>query len=90
MVSASEVRALLAQVMTDLTARGYARSEVTSRHVKPLGERIALLTANRVRFRADGTELERVGKIYTFIETVGGWKIVAAAVHDFEATVQPM
>jgi hypothetical protein len=90
MVSAPEVRALLAQVMADLRARGYARSEVTSRHVQPLGQRIALLTVNRVRFRTDGTELERVGETYTFLETAGGWRIVAAAMHDFGATVQPM
>jgi hypothetical protein len=90
MVSALEVRALLAQVMADLRDRGYSRSEVTSRHVQPLGERIALLTVNRVRIRTDGTELERVGETYTFLETVGGWRIVAAAMHDFEATLQPM
>ena len=58
--------------------------------VAPLGERIALLTVNRVRLRTDGTELERVGETYTFLETPGGWKIVAAAMHDFEATPQPM
>jgi hypothetical protein len=90
MVSAPEVRAFLAQVMADLRVRGYARSEVMSRHVQPLGGRIALLTVNRVRFRTDGTEMERVGETYTFLETVGGWKIVAAAMHDFEATVQPI
>jgi NTF2-like protein (DUF6841) len=90
MVSALEVRALLAQVMADLRDRGYSRSEVTSRHVQPLGARIALLTVNRARIRTDGTELERVGETYTFLETVGGWRIVAAAMHDFEATLQPM
>jgi hypothetical protein len=90
MTSASEVRALLVKVMADLGTRGYARSEVMSRHVQPLGERIVLLTVNRVRLRTDGTELERVGETYTFFETVGGWKIVAAAMHDFEAARQPM
>jgi ketosteroid isomerase-like protein len=50
--------------------------------VKQMGEDIALLSVNRVRYRTDGQELERLGETYTFRKTADGWKIVVATMHD--------
>jgi ketosteroid isomerase-like protein len=47
-----------------------------------MGEDIALLSVNRVRYRTDGQELERLGETYTFRKTADGWKIVVATMHD--------
>jgi len=49
-----------------------------------MSERIALVSIRKIRYKTDGSELERLGETYTFLETGGDWKIAAAVVYDPE------
>jgi ketosteroid isomerase-like protein len=82
LATAADVEALLTQVMEDLKARSYARSELTARHVHQMSENTALVSVNRARYATDGQELERLGETYTHRRTDDGWKIAVAMIHD--------
>jgi ketosteroid isomerase-like protein len=82
LATAADVEALLTQVMEDLKARSYGRSEVMDLHVKQMSRNTAFVSVSRVRYTTDGRELERFGEIYTLRMTEGGWKIVVAMIHD--------
>jgi ketosteroid isomerase-like protein len=82
MSDATEVESWLDKMMDGLKARGYARSELTDVEAIPLSDTIVLVSVSRGRYKADGSQLERLGETYTFRKTDSGWKIVAATVHD--------
>ncbi|MGB8433589.1 MAG: nuclear transport factor 2 family protein [Burkholderiales bacterium] len=82
LLTAADVETLLTQVMQGLKARGYARSELLDLHVNQMGSNTALVTVSRVRYAADGQELERFGETYTLRRIEDGWKIVVAMIHD--------
>jgi hypothetical protein len=88
LATAADVEALLTQVMEGLRARGYARSELSERHVKQMGDNIALVSVGRVRYATDGRELERFGETYTVRNTEAGWKIVVAMIHDADCVLR--
>jgi ketosteroid isomerase-like protein len=85
MTHAAEVESLFAAMMSALKSRGYARSEITEMRVSQMSDHTALVSVNRVRYRADGRELERLGETYTLSKVDGGWKIAVAVVHDPDA-----
>jgi ketosteroid isomerase-like protein len=78
----ADVQALLAQVMEDLKARGYARSELLDLHVNQMSGNTALVTVSRARYATDGRELERLGETYTLRRIESAWKIAVAMIHD--------
>ena len=80
--SATDTRALLAQMMKGLEARGYARSEHGPLGVKALSGYDALLSTRVVRYKSDDTEIEQFGATYTLRKSDTGWKIAVLVVHD--------
>jgi ketosteroid isomerase-like protein len=82
LATAADVEALFTQVMEDLKARSYARSEVMDLYVKQMNGNTALVSVSRVRYATDGRELERFGETYTLRRTERGWKIAVAMIHD--------
>ena len=82
LATATDVEALLTQVMESLKARSYARSELMQRYVKQVSRNTALVSVSRIRYTTDGRELERVGETYTLRRTEAGWKIAVAMIHD--------
>jgi NTF2-like protein (DUF6841) len=82
LATATDVEALLTQVMESLNARNYARSELMHRYVKQMSGNAALVSVSRIRYATDGRELERVGETYTLRKTEAGWKIAVAMIHD--------
>jgi ketosteroid isomerase-like protein len=84
----AEARALFAEMMKDLAARGYGRSEWTRLGVKQLGASLAVLSAAVIRYQTDGAELERFGATYLLRRTDAGWKIAVLTVHDIEAVLE--
>jgi len=82
LATTADVQALLLQVMENLKARGYARSELLNLHVNQMSEATALVTVSRVRYATDGRELERLGETYTLRKIEGGWKIAVAMIHE--------
>ena len=82
LASVADVQVLLTQVMEDLKARGYARSELLDLHVNRMSGNTALVTVSRVRYATDGRELERFGETYTLRSAEREWKIAVALIHD--------
>jgi ketosteroid isomerase-like protein len=78
----SDIEMLVGRIMGDLKARGYGRSELTDLQVSQIGEPVACVSVNRVRYKTDGQELERLGETYMLRNSDGGWKIVVATIHD--------
>ena len=87
MTNVSEVESLLAAMMSTLETRDYARSEVTDMRVSRMSDSSAIVSVRRIRYRVDGSELERLGETYTLRKVDGAWKILTALVHDPGAIV---
>lgn len=79
---APELENFIGQLMEGLKARAFSRSEVTDMRVTRTSEHLALVSVRRIRYKSDGSELERLGETYTFGKSDQDWKIAAAMVHD--------
>lgn len=81
--SAAEIEELLTSLMSDLEARGYARSDVEELWVYPLAAAAALVSVARARYDAAGDEIDCLGETYTLLRGADGqWRIAIAVVHD--------
>ena len=89
MTTPAEIEGLFARMWDALRGRQDARSELTHRHVRQAADRIAFVNVSRVRYRTDGTELERLGETYTLRKGDDGWKIAVAVVHEPGEILQP-
>jgi len=92
-VFAAPTRAVLATAFTlameGLRARGYGRSELSMRYIKPLSATAALFTGVALRYKLDGQELERAGVTYVLHKADTGWKIAVLIVHDAGEVARP-
>ena len=68
--------------------RGYDRSEWESLDVRLLDAQTGLASGITVRYRADGSVLERVAVTYSLWSTDKGWKIFLSATHTPESVLQ--
>jgi ketosteroid isomerase-like protein len=82
MAGADEVEARFGQLMQELKARGYGRSELSELQVQRLDDRIAVVSISGARYRTDGSHLESLGATYTMRKTNAGWQIVVTMLHD--------
>ena len=82
LVDPGSLETFIGQVMESLKGRAFSRSEITDMRVNQISEKIAVVSVRRTRYKADGSELERVGETYTFRKLDHDWKIAAALVHD--------
>lgn len=57
-------------------------------HVKQLSSRVALASAEILRYKAGGELLERVGASYVLRRTNEGWKIPAIVTHDPDSVLR--
>ena len=73
--------------LRSLVARGYQHSEWESLDIRLLDSRTALASGVTVRYRADGTMLERAAVTYELWSTEGGWKIFLSATHAPESAL---
>jgi hypothetical protein len=85
-VFAATTHALLmtafAPAVESLRAKGFGRSELSVRDLKSLSATATLVTGVAIRYKVDGTELERVGVTYVLHKTDTGWKIAVLILHD--------
>jgi uncharacterized protein (TIGR02246 family) len=65
-----------------LVERGYARSAWEELEVRLLDPQTALASGITVRYREDGSVLERVAVTYALRNTEAGWKIFMSATHS--------
>jgi hypothetical protein len=82
--NAGAVEGAYARVMTELPARGYARTEFTDLTERRLSDGLSLITGNCVWKTAEGADIQWFGITYTFRRASGAWQIVVAAIHDPE------
>ena len=68
----------LGPIVEALRAQDYQRSEFLGAELTPLTENMVLVRGVAVRYRASGTELERVPITYLVHQT-GAWKIAVVA-----------
>jgi ketosteroid isomerase-like protein len=71
-----------------IVGRGYDRSEWESLDVRLLDARTAIASGISVRYRADGSVLERVALTYELWHTDAGWKIFLSATHAPQTVLQ--
>ncbi len=64
------------EVMVSIQSRGWDHTEVDRIEVWPLSETTAAGSADIVRYKADGSQLEQRRYFYTFRQDGGAWKIL--------------
>lgn len=83
MATRADTEAWMQSFWARLKERGYARGgEFSPLHVKQVSAGVAVASAQFVRYKADGQELERNGATYVLHKTGDGWKIVVVVGHD--------
>ncbi|PWT74577.1 MAG: hypothetical protein C5B46_03840 [Proteobacteria bacterium] len=70
-----------------LLGRGYERSAWEAVEVRQLDAQSALASGITVRYRADGTVLERVAVTYGLWRTTDGWKIFWSTTHPTDTVL---
>jgi ketosteroid isomerase-like protein len=85
-VFAAPTRSVLASAFTpvfeSLRSRGYGRSELIIRQLKPLSSATISVTGVALRFKIDGQALERAGVTYLLQKADRQWKITVLVTHD--------
>jgi ketosteroid isomerase-like protein len=81
----SAIEPIFSPVMEGLRTRGFGRSELGSAEIRILSGQAALATGIAIRYKTDGTELERAGITYLLRKSDDGWKIVAMVLHGAPA-----
>lgn len=74
--------------LRSMVGRGYDRSEWESLEVRLLDAQTALASGIAVRYRADGSVLERVAVTYHLWNSDKGWRIFLSATHAPESVLQ--
>ena len=77
--SREDLARVLGPVIELLRTKDYQRSEYLEPQVTNLTENTVLVRGVAARFRADGTELERVPVHYLVQQTGAAWKIAVVA-----------
>jgi uncharacterized protein (TIGR02246 family) len=71
-----------------LIDRGYARSAWEELDVRLLDPQTALASGITVRYRSDGTVLERLAVTYGLRDSTEGWKIFMSATHSPDSVLR--
>jgi len=70
--------------MQTLKGRGFGRSELIIRDIKSLNPTVIMATCVAVRYKVDGSVLERVGVTYVLDKTNLGWEIAVLITNEAE------
>jgi uncharacterized protein (TIGR02246 family) len=84
----AEQKAFFDGFLRGLADRGYARSAWEELDVRLLDPQTALASGITVRYRSDGTVLERVAVTYGLRDSAEGWKIFMSATHSPDSVVR--
>jgi uncharacterized protein (TIGR02246 family) len=84
----AEQRAFFEGFLRGLVERGYARSAWEELEVRLLDPQTALASGVTVRYREDGTVLERVAVTYGLRNSGEGWKIFMSATHSPDSVLR--
>jgi len=84
----AEQRAFFEGFLRGLVERGYARSAWEELEVRLLDPQTALASGITIRFRDDGSVLERVAVTYGLRNSGEGWKIFMSATHTADSVLR--
>jgi uncharacterized protein (TIGR02246 family) len=84
----ADQRAFFDGFLRGLVERGYARSAWEELEVRLLDPQTALASGITVRFRDDGSVLERVAVTYGLRNSGEGWKIFMSATHSPDSVLR--
>lgn len=84
----AEQRAFFDGFLRGLVEHGYARSTWEELDVRALDPQTALASGITVRYRSDGTVLERVAVTYGLRDSAEGWKIFMSATHSPDSVLR--
>jgi hypothetical protein len=82
----NEVSEAFKFIAEGLRSRSYSRSELIVKDIKSLSATSTLVIGVAVRFKTDGSELERVGVTYLLHKSDVEWKIAVTVIHDAQTT----
>lgn len=89
-VYAAQTHAALANIFTAIMesfrAKGLGRSEPFMPMAKQLSATAGLTRDTAIRYKRDGTEMDRAGVTCLLQKTNAGWKIAVAVLHDIQDT----
>lgn len=71
----SDVEEFLAKLVAGLKPLGFAYAKVVDPHIKFLNPTTAMYSTMAIRFKADGTEMQRAGFTYLLQKDNSGWRI---------------
>jgi ketosteroid isomerase-like protein len=77
----SEVETLFGRIFARLRSLNYGHSEWAPLRVRALGGGVAIASARAIRYKIDGSELEKVGATYLLRNTREGWRISVLTSH---------
>jgi uncharacterized protein (TIGR02246 family) len=84
----AEQKAFFDGFLRGLVERGYARSAWEELEVRLLDPQTALASGITVRYRSDGTVLERLAVTYGLRGSAEGWKIFMSATHSPDSVLR--
>ncbi len=80
-MTTADVKARFETSIGALAAQNYQRSETKFANICVLNDTAAILSAQFIRYRKDGTVLSEPAATYVFAKTERGWRIVAQMGH---------
>lgn len=75
----NDQKLLFSGLLQGLVERGYAKSDWERMDVRLLDAQTAIVSGVTVRYKADGSLMERLGVTYLLWKTSDGWKIFMSA-----------
>jgi NTF2-like protein (DUF6841) len=83
----TDVEGFLAKLLASLKPLGYSYSKVVDPRIKLLNATTAIYSTIAIRFRADGTEMQRAGFTYLLQKDNSRWKIRGLIATDVDKLV---
>ena len=65
-----------------LKEAGYARTDFPRLNAQLLGEGLAMISGEGVRYKTDGTQLAALGMTYLWRQVAGQWKLAVVTMHE--------
>lgn len=80
--SAAEATQIVTGLVAQARSQNYARTEIPTLAVQKLGQSLAILMGQFIRFDEAGNEISRFGFSYTMKRRDDSWEIVVALGHE--------
>jgi ketosteroid isomerase-like protein len=86
--TAEQLIELFTPVLEDMNTQGYSHMEAVEMNAKTLGENLAIVSNVVVRYKKDGSELNRTAGTYLVHKNSQGWKIGSLVMGDADKVIR--